>query len=269
MKIDHRRLKRGWHTNVLCRDCGMVFSAPRPPARVYEDFYRHEYTSAVYGLSDDPKKIQEIFAWRTRRSLEKIGYFPKLWKKGMNVLEVGAGIGAFLMALRKRFGCRVFAVEPAPSFVALGRAQGKLLYAPSTFEEFLRKPPTAFPRKYDAIVLDQMLEHALDPVTFLMALQSLLKPEGFLFISVPNIAAPKDQRASFFIFEHVSSFSPYPLATLLLRCGYKVVGMHAEAPGSLQIVAAPFRSTRPMVHPAVIGQPLTAPDIRRGFAALE
>ena len=84
----------------------------------------------------------------------------RILEKGMCVLEIGAGTGAFPAALRKssvvaygdRAGChiRCFGGEDA-SHPDVSRNVCILM----------KKRPGAFPKKFDRIVLDQVLEHIL------------------------------------------------------------------------------------------------------------
>lgn len=244
----------------------MVWSSPRPPESVYLHFYRSEYTEAVYGLQNTPESIAEVIAWRRRRSKEKIGYFPKLWKRGMRVLEIGAGIGAFLDVLRTKYGARVWGIEPSGTFVRFARSSFKIPMFQGTYESWRARRPSGWPRAYEAIVMDQILEHILNPVAFLQSLHAVLAPGGKIFISVPNIAQPKESKKKFYIFEHVSSFSPLPLCLLLWRCGFKPVAMHPERPGSLQIVAEPMHAPTPALPMSAWGNPLTRGDIESGFS---
>lgn len=266
--VDRRKLSRGIHRNVWCASCGMVWSSPRPSASVYLDFYRSDYTEAVYGLDGSEKSADSVVEWRRRRSREKIGYFPKFWKRGQRVLEIGAGIGAFLDVLRTRYGCRTWGIEPASAFVAFARKAFGLKLFEGSFEEWRKRKLKYFPAKFDRIVMDQILEHILDPLSFLQSLHPLLTKDGQLFISVPNIVAPKEAKSKFFIFEHVSSFSPLPLCLLLLRAGFKPTGLFAEKPGSLQVTAAPLASSVTMLSPDAWGKPLALEALRRGFSKL-
>ena len=266
--VDRRMLKTGLHQSWLCGCCGMVFVYPRKPLATYLRFYRGDYTSRVYGLEDKQEAVEEVLKWRRRRSLEKIGYFPRFWKGKLQVLEIGAGIGAFLDVLRDRHQARVWGIEPSPAFVNAARTYLQLPIFHGSFEEWTKKKGDRFPKQYDRIVMDQILEHMLDPVAFLSSLHAHLKKDGQIFISVPNVAEPKEPRKDFFIFEHVSSFSPFSLTLLLARCGYKVTGIFAEQPGSLQVTAAPFSSRVKMVQPEIIGSPVTAKMVKKRFARL-
>ena len=266
--LDRRKTKHGMHQNVFCSVCGMGWASPRPPARVYSNFYRTEYTQQVYGLDGTPESVEQVIEWRRRRSRQKIGYFPDFWKKGQRVLEIGAGIGTFLDVLREEHRAKVWGIEPSPSFVKFAREAFGFPLFHGLYEEWQTKRPSAFPKLYDRIVMDQILEHMLEPVPFLQSLHAHLAPEGQIFVSVPSLAAPKEPKPQFFIFEHVSSFSPYALCLLLVRCGFKPTGLFAEAPGSLQIAAAPFAASVSMLDPAEWGAPLTEQQVRERFAKL-
>ncbi len=265
-QVDKRKTSHGVHRSVLCPSCGMVWANPRPSESVYLNFYRSEYTQKAYGLDGTPESIAEVIRWRTRRSKEKIGYFPKFWKRGQSVLEIGAGLGAFIEILRKQYGCKVQGIEPSPQFVDIATRSLKLNVFKGTFDQWFKKQKTH--PKFDRIVMDQILEHMLEPAEFLKQLHGLLKPGGQIFISVPSMARPKEDRTKFFIFEHVSSFSPFALSLLLLRAGFKPTGIFEEKPGSLQMTAAPMGSDIPMLDPKEWGKPVTAKQIRESFAGL-
>lgn len=267
VQIDKRKTPHGIHRNVLCKICGMGYATPRPGEKTYLDFYRGSYTADVYGLSNDKNRIEEILEWRTRRSLEKIMYFPEFWKPSQKVLEVGAGTGAFLAALRLHFGCKVWGIEPSGEFTKLGKEYLKLPLFKGTYEDWMRGKHD-FPKQFDRIVLDQILEHILEPAKFLQSLHQNLTRDGQIMISVPNLARPKMKPSEFFIFEHVSSFSPYALALLLIRSGFKPTAIFEEKPGSLQMTAAPFASDEPMLDIGKWGNVLTSQALKKAFAKL-
>ncbi len=253
--------------NVLCSGCGLAWSNPREKEKVYLDYYRKEYAKCVYGL-DDQTKIIEALAWRRRRTKEKIKPFGRIWKKSMSLLEVGCGLGSFLEVVKNDYGCKTYGIEPSPFFCRIARKSFKLNLYQGTFNEWFDDSSSGFPKNYEAIVLDQMLEHVLDPVLFLNKLKTKLKPDGFIFISVPNIARPKFKPQEYFIFEHVSYFSPFPLMLLLIRCGLKITEMHLENPGSMQVVAQRLESSQPLIHMTSEFLPKSIKEIRAGFKKL-
>jgi len=266
--LDERERERGMHRSVLCRICGMVWVCPRFDEQAYLDFYRGQYAADVYGLDGTPEKTHEVIAWRTRRSREKAGLFPHFWPKEGSVLEIGSGVGAFLAAIREDYACHVFGIEASRPFSELSKTELNIPTYQGLFDVWFRERPKGFPEKFDRIVLDQVLEHLLDPAQALARIRSLLADNGQIFISVPNVSAPKEKPEDFFIFEHVSSFSPFPLCLLLLRSGFKPTGLVAERPGSLQITAAPIQSTIPMLALESWERPYSKQELLNGFAQL-
>ncbi|MDQ7815028.1 MAG: class I SAM-dependent methyltransferase [Patescibacteria group bacterium] len=267
--LDKRRIRGRAHVNAICGVCGMVWVVSRQPTKTYEKFYRSGYAVGVYGLKDGKEGLEEVLEWRVRRSREKLAKFDSDWESGSKVLEIGSGIGALLKYLRDEYGCRVWGIEPEPVFAKLSKEELGLNVFAGTFDRWSQKKPKGSPAKYDRIVLDQVLEHILEPVDFLERVVGVLEDDGKLFISVPNVTAPKDRQKDFFIFEHVSSFSPFPLWLLLARCGLKIVRMYAEKPGSLQVLATKFGSSEEMIDIEAVGKPQDKISILKRFNALE
>ncbi|MFA4955281.1 MAG: class I SAM-dependent methyltransferase [Patescibacteria group bacterium] len=258
--LRHRR-----YVNTLCRRCGMAWVSTRAKPSEYERFYTGDYAAKVYGFTGDAASIKEIIAWRTRRSKQKLQPFGKFWKRGTRVLEVGTGPGAFLKVLESAYGCRVWGIEPSPIFAKIARRYLGIKIYLGRVETWLSDKRCAFPKKFDVIVLDQVLEHILDPFKLIRDLSARLTEDGLLFLSVPNISAPKDTKKGLFVFEHVSGFSPFSLNLFLARLGFKLIALHAEAPGSLQVVAARFSAPFDMLPPGAVGKPLGKAEILKNF----
>ena len=180
----------------------------------YQDFYRGQYTRRL--RIDQPEKVQEVLAWRTRRSLEKIGYAKGFWKKACaywksapeQALSLPRCGKVRLSRMGDRAGChiRCFGGEDA-SHPDVSRNVCILM----------KKRPGAFPKKFDRIVLDQVLEHILDPLDFLSRIHKLLTTQGALFISVPNIAEPKNRAGSFYFRTRVVVFAVSACAVIAAR----------------------------------------------------
>jgi 2-polyprenyl-3-methyl-5-hydroxy-6-metoxy-1,4-benzoquinol methylase len=103
------------------------------------------------------------------------------WLKGPEVLEMGYGDGVWTGPLIERFG-KSHIVEASLKLIKNARAKfgDKIASSHSYFEDF--HPPLLF----DSIICSYVLEHLVDPVLVLRRCRSWLKPEGFLFVVVPN-----------------------------------------------------------------------------------
>lgn len=99
---------------------------------------------------------------------------------GAHVLEVGAGPGLFLDKLQ-RHGMRGVGLDHNASAVQLGRGRGLDL-----LEEALDAHAARRPGAYDAVCAFQVLEHVIDPRSFLLNCVRLLRPGGLLVVGVPN-----------------------------------------------------------------------------------
>lgn len=74
--------------------------------------------------------------------------------------------------------------------------------------------PTSWLGSFDAITAHFVLEHVADPVQFLRTIRTLLKPNGLLFLSVPDpIANPGD----LIVVDHLNHFTPISLCEAMGR----------------------------------------------------
>jgi glycosyltransferase involved in cell wall biosynthesis/precorrin-6B methylase 2 len=98
------------------------------------------------------------------------------------VLEVGAATG-YLSSEMARRGCRVTGIEIDPDMAALSRN-----YCARMVVGDVETIDVSGLGTFDAIVLGDVLEHLKDPAATLIRMASLLKPNGKILISLPNIA---------------------------------------------------------------------------------
>lgn len=101
------------------------------------------------------------------------------------ILDVGAGNG-ILALLLGQLGCKVQidAIEPDPVALGCARTLYHSIFAES-LEQFLDRADT---KRYDCVVMADVVEHIANPEPLLRGLKKLLKPGGKLFLSTPNIA---------------------------------------------------------------------------------
>lgn len=101
----------------------------------------------------------------------------KLLKCGDLVLEVGCGYGAFLSKLKTNS----IGLEINKKAVASAKEKG-LNIIEKTIEEYAKDTSETF----DFICAFQVLEHLADPYSFISYCLCVLRPNGKLFIAVPN-----------------------------------------------------------------------------------
>ena len=95
-------------------------------------------------------------------------------------------------------------------------------------------------RRFDLVMLDNVLEHVLDPLGLLVKLRELLEPQGVLVVDVPNDFSVLqehllakgyiDNRFWIVAPDHISYFGPESLAALVRAAGWKVQTMMTDFP---------------------------------------
>ena len=101
---------------------------------------------------------------------------------------------------------------------------------------------------YDLITLSHVFEHVLDPVVFLGHLLRATRPNGLVFIEVPNesITEVKRQiRAPFRGKLHLSYFNPKTLGCCATAAGGTIVKMSTYGPRASQCSLVPNEMLRP------------------------
>ncbi len=98
---------------------------------------------------------------------------------GAKVLDVGCNSGA-LMELLNQKGCKAYGVDVSDKLVRECKAKRlKVRYADAASLPFNDK-------KFDVVVMREVLVHLLDPVAALKEIKRVLKPGGFLIGSTPH-----------------------------------------------------------------------------------
>lgn len=105
---------------------------------------------------------------------------------------------------------------------------------------------TAANERFDLILLDNVLEHVIDPGALLVSLKGLLSKKGALIVEVPNDFSPLQQYllenghidAPFWVVvpDHLSYFSPEGLTALSEATGWQVKCMMTDYPIDLNLI---------------------------------
>lgn len=98
-------------------------------------------------------------------------------------LDVGCGSGHFGRALKDKFNCEVWGIEPNEN--AALEAAKKI--DKSINNIFLDELPELKDAKFDIIFFNDVLEHLADPEIALQNCKKLLNPGGHIIASIPNM----------------------------------------------------------------------------------
>lgn len=188
--------------NLLkCGQCGLVLQSPRvPQSQIHKYYPKETYWGHDLKVKDRESKFgplyKEIF---NRYSAGKI-------------LDIGSGVGLFMSKFRE-LGWEVWETE-------ISKKTGiKMLIG-----DFL---DLNLPQKYfDVVTLSSVLEHLYTPRQTLLKIAKVIKDDGLLVISVPNI----NSLGRYFFGKklyslqpgrHLYHFTPQTLTLLLKKTGFR------------------------------------------------
>jgi SAM-dependent methyltransferase len=218
--------------SVICCDCGLVWTDPRPSADRVRHFYEREYRSSYKGTYQPQPK----HAFRAGKvAVDRFAQIRGLLSPGMKVLDVGAGSGEVVYVVRA-MGYDATGFEPNEGY-ALYAAQ--VLKVP-VWQAFYQDAKVA-PESQDFVTLFHALEHLEDPYDAIVLFRTWLRSGGLLFIEVPNSEATCQQPHSQFHLGHLYHFNLPTLEALGSRAGFEVIKRAtSEDGGNISVV---FRKT--------------------------
>lgn len=235
---NHDRNLLGIRT-VGCNCCGLVQTNPRPSATglnsFYRDYYRLYYQGAtepdqlyITSLNKDDRLAYtaEFFAEKIALSLEAA------------VLDYGCGEGSLFAALRKAgFIGNFYGVELNSSFGEYASRYGNATVSNSIQAREL----------VDLAVVNHVLEHLHDPIGTLREIRKLIKPEGYLYVDVPD--AEEYGTIYDLHIAHIYHFTEKTLKNIVQQAGYQVnkVEKHhpPHHPKSIRLIASPISTADP------------------------
>lgn len=197
---------------LRCPQCALVMTSPRLGRAELEEYYRPEYWGRVN--ADDLDWVRRDQASRTA--------FLERFRSGGRILDVGCGLGLFLLALDPKRWDR-YGIEVMP---AAYREAQRRLGAERIVTEDLRA--TMLPgAQFDVITFWDVLEHLPDPVDALRQSFRLLRPGGLLLVRAPNFASYLARRFGADWYElslpyHLFHFTPDTLARVVEASGFKI-----------------------------------------------
>jgi len=245
-----------------CRDCGLQFLNPQPTPKYLETAYPKTYYSytlkpRVRGLSQilqyAKKALRTILVYHTSETHD-----PRFERPGA-MLDIGCGAGEFLLGMRAK-GWQVKGVEVSSAAAAEGRERGNLDIFGGTL------PGANLPSEhYDYVRSNHSFEHVDNPREVLREIRRIIKPDGYLFIGVPNLDSFQAKLFGRFWYylgppTHTFAYSPKSLTKFLEQEGFRVekVGYNSDFSGicgSVQIFVNQ-RNGKPASAGWVINNPI-------------
>lgn len=236
------------HDIVRCGACTMISIDPMPSfdrlAELYPETYRKD-------VSEEPS--EGYFSFMDRRAIAQKAFISTHLKidDASRVLDIGCSAGSLL---------RSFAADTPnldgyePDLTMAGVARSRLPDSARVFN-CLCDPATLPADTYDLISLSHVFEHVLDPANFLRGLLRATRPNGVVFIEVPNESVTevmRQVRAPFRGKLHLSYFNLDSLGRCATRAGGTTVKMSTYGPSSRRYSLVPEEMLRKRAEPTLL-----------------
>lgn len=179
-------------------------------------------------LKNHKEKIKsELYSFKNYdlvrfKYIKRFNYLIKIikkFKKKGSVLEVGAGFGLFSMLLSKENSYEIEVIEPFNKSQYIFKDKNIIINR-LTLEKYLTQVKN---KKFDIIVLFDVLEHLNEPSIILEKLNKILNKNGIVIIQLPNhnsLMAKVCKSWSWWLpEEHKYHFSPKSMNLLLKKKG--------------------------------------------------
>ncbi|MCX7920839.1 MAG: class I SAM-dependent methyltransferase [Clostridia bacterium] len=167
--------------------------------------------------------MDEYYGWRWEfgKALEDI--------KGSNLkgdlLEIGCGQGIFLEKIKDQYS--VYGIDVNTTSIEVAQKKGLKAYA-CKLEDVAKN---GLPQQFDIITFFNLLEHIDTPLEFLASINKLVKPDGLIIISIPNM-----ERVSRKVWKEIWDIPPHHLVRysregikkLLEAAGFETVKIETE-----------------------------------------
>ncbi len=132
-------------------------------------------------VSTPPRNPGDEVRWYDRNPRQEM--LPFLPAQVTRALEVGCASGVFGMAIKERFGAEVWGMEYNAETADLARRHLDHVVTGDATTQVETLPDDYF----DFVCCNDVLEHLVDPWTFLRRLKPKLTPNATVVSSIPNI----------------------------------------------------------------------------------
>jgi len=162
---------------LLCLFCDVVFLYPFPLKEKLKHFYENQFGTYMIERSVEMEwnNLEEQYKKLSSREIPlRIPFFDKYLFRG-SVCDIGSSTGFTLDYLNKK-GFQTFGIEPSKEHALFASRAGNKIF--SSFDEI--------DFQFDNVIHYYVLEHVLDPISFLKDSLKILKSKGYFIFEIPN-----------------------------------------------------------------------------------
>lgn len=203
---------------VECTKCKLKYLSPRPKKKFIGKYYLEDY----WGRNLMDFEYKNIQLEKEREKLYKNIYknILQVRKKG-SIFDIGAGTGIFLTKF-KDLGWDVDGIELSREAVKYSRKVNNIKLKTGDFNDMKLNR-----KSYDVVTLNSSLEHTYNPKKALARVYSLLKKDGMVVVTVPNIDSLgaklfKRKWLPLHPPKHLYHFSEKTLKNMLKNCSFEI-----------------------------------------------
>jgi predicted SAM-dependent methyltransferase len=223
LKVKDHSVSHEYFDIFECPQCGLRFTSEVPPEEKIGRYYQSEnyisHSNTREGIVNSLYHTVRNHTLSTKFHLIKKATGLK---KGFH-LDIGAGTGAFVQFVNAH-GWESEGIEPDEK--ARERAlthHATRLFPAERFEAIV-------PETQDAITMWHVLEHVHGLYPYLQRIKNILKPQGLVFIAVPNYTSYDavkygENWAAYDVPRHFYHFSPASMQWLLKAAGFELQKM--------------------------------------------
>ena len=233
---------------VCCKNCGLIYTNPRPKTEEIPHYYPQEDYYSFSELEKNKTGKLNIFekiksfmretvwnyfynmhASQAKKILQyplvqiakhRYGSAPPQISPG-KILDVGCGDGLFLNALQK-MGWQVCGVEISKRACDIANKYHLNVFNGSLLEAGFKD------NCFDVVRMWSVLEHMSDPLAYLIEAKRILKKDGILIAQVPNFSslAAKIFGSNWTAVDvprHFYHFNPQTFRAIINKAGFKIM----------------------------------------------
>jgi len=193
--------------------------------------YYQSYTGSTNYTSEEKKKNKII---RATRRIERLAKYTT----GKNILDVGCNYGYTIISANN-LGFNAFGIDiDGTAIESCKNNINKNQFKAITIEDYSNENPESM----DIVYTAEVLEHVLNPFSFISSINKVLKKGGILYLTTPDVGhlmVPhnkenwKEVRPP----EHITYLNKQSLKRLLERNGFKIEKFFFNIKPGIRVIA--------------------------------
>ena len=210
-----REIREGMATLHQCPECGLVHLEPEQGD--LKDYYANAYRKEYGPDLSKPVDYDQIFNTYVKYQGQRVKVLEEYLGKDKTLLDVGCSTGHFISNIKGK-------VREA---IGIDWDEGAADYAHDKKGILAYYRMESIHDKFDIVYSSMTLEHTEDPLEFLNQISTKLKPDGTIYIEVPNLndallSVYQNEAYKRFYFRkaHLWYFTPYAFLQLMAHAGF-------------------------------------------------